>query len=69
MVVASCLALTFALTIFFFLPIHPSDVGVEIEEVSQSEDLIPSAKERNQGIKDTKTKNITELAEVEGAPE
>jgi hypothetical protein len=69
MVVASCLALTFALTIFFFLPIHPSDVGVEIDEVSQSEDLIPSAKESNQGAKNTKTKNITELAEVEGTPE
>ena len=34
MVVASCLALTFAFTIFFFLPLHPSDVGVDIEEDS-----------------------------------
>jgi hypothetical protein len=41
MVVASCLALSFALTIFFFLPIHPSDVGVEIEEDSDNERLIP----------------------------
>jgi hypothetical protein len=34
MVVAACFAFTFAIAIFFFLPIHPSDVGIEIEELT-----------------------------------
>ncbi len=42
MVVASAFALTFAITIFFFLPIHPSDVGIQIEELTNKEMLIAS---------------------------
>jgi hypothetical protein len=42
MVVASFLALTFAVSIYFFLPLHPSDVGIKIEEeVAHNDYLIP----------------------------
>jgi hypothetical protein len=43
MVVAGALALTFAVSIFFFLPIHPAEVGIEIEELTPKELLIASA--------------------------
>ena len=45
MVTAACLAFTFALAIFFFLPIHPSDVGIEIEELTENEMLMTTAME------------------------
>ena len=45
MVVASIFAFSFAIAIFFFLPIHPSEVGIEIEELTQNEMLIQSALE------------------------
>jgi hypothetical protein len=47
MVVAGALAFTFAVSIFFFLPIHPSDVGIEIEELTPKEMLIATAMENN----------------------
>ena len=45
--VAGALAFTFAVSIFFFLPIHPSDVGIEIEELTPKEMLIATAMENN----------------------
>ena len=44
-VIAAGLALTFALLIFFFLPVHPSDVGIEIEELTPKEVLVATAME------------------------
>ena len=43
MVVASALALCFALAIFFFLHPTPEEIGIQIEELTEKEILIASA--------------------------
>jgi hypothetical protein len=43
MVVAGSCALMFALSIFFFVPLHPSHVGLAIEDMTANELLIATA--------------------------
>jgi hypothetical protein len=45
MVVASSCALMFALSIFFFVPLHPSHVGLVIEDMTANELLIATVLE------------------------
>lgn len=68
---AAAFALTFALTIFFFLPIHPSDVGIQIEELTKKEMLVATAMENKKVFDkvvsvDGRSKSVVEnIAEVE----
>lgn len=59
-VIAAGLALTFALLIFFFLPVHPSDVGIEIEELTPKEMLVATAMENKQVYDKIVTNNVVE---------
>ncbi len=59
-VIAAGLALTFALLIFFFLPVHPSDVGIEIEELTFKEMLVATAMENKQVYDKIVTNNVVE---------
>ncbi len=43
MVTAACLAMSFALSIFFLVPIHPSHVGLVIEDMTEDEMLVATA--------------------------
>lgn len=43
MVTAACLAMSFALSIFFLVPIHPSHVGLVIEDMTEKEMLVATA--------------------------
>ena len=60
MVIAACLALSFALTIFFFLPIHPSEVGIQIEELTQKEMLVATAMENKKVFNKIVTNSVVE---------
>jgi hypothetical protein len=60
MVLAAGLALTFALTIFFFLPIHPSEVGIEIEDLTSKEMLVATAMENKNVFDKIVANNVVE---------
>jgi hypothetical protein len=60
MVLAAGLALTFALTIFFFLPIHPSEVGIEIEDLTSKEMLVATAMENKKVFDKIVANNVVE---------
>jgi MFS family permease len=46
MVVASCFAVTFALSIFFFLHKDPKELGIQIEDMTEKEMLLATATEK-----------------------
>jgi hypothetical protein len=46
MIIAASLAFIFALCIFFFVPLHPSHVGVYIEDMDEKEILEYSAMQK-----------------------
>ena len=62
MVVASALALIFAVTIFFFIHPTPQEVGIQIEDMTEKEILIASALD-NKEVYDSIIKN-----NIEGQP-
>ena len=52
------------LLIFFFLPVHPSEVGIEIEDLTPKEMLVATAME-NKGLYDKiVTNNVEERSKA-----
>lgn len=64
-VLAAALALTFALLIFFFLPVHPSEVGIEIEDLTPKEMLVATAMENKELYNKIVTNNVVERSKAE----
>jgi hypothetical protein len=64
-VLAAALALTFALLIFFFLPVHPSEVGIEIEDLTPKEMLVATAMENKELYDKIVTNNVIERSKAQ----
>jgi hypothetical protein len=64
-VLAAALALTFALLIFFFLPVHPSEVGIEIEDLTPKEMLVATAMENKELYDKIVTNNVEERSKAQ----